>query len=214
MYAFSTFRLHLIIMAFLVFPSLLIAQSKPQNPYLEQNQKNKWIFEGIVGFQFGTITLIEASPLAGYKITPAFAAGLGATYQYSNYRDFYLNTENETLVNRTINILGGRLFTRYYLSKWLEGILNGLFAHAEYEFLTYKRNFVLDANGKYVDRFGYPYSKGEENIRVPGLLVGGGLNQPLGKSAYASILILYNLNETRNTPYKNPVFRIGFGFGL
>lgn len=179
-----------------------------------QPVSNRFVFEGIIGLQLGTITAIEASPLIGYKLTDDFVAGVGFTYQYSRYKDFYLNTETNKLAARKVNILGGRVFTRYYLSNWFSGALSGLFTHAEFEYLSYSRNFKVDINGKYVDRFGIPYAEGKQQVNVPGVLVGGGLLQPISRRAYVSLLILYNLNETKDTPYQNPVFRMGIGVGI
>lgn len=194
---------------------MLPAQEQRSNPFIERQQvENPWIFEGIVGFQFGTFSLLELSPVAGYKVSESFVPGLGLTYQFSNYQNFYLNTETGKQEDRKMNILGARIFGRYYFSNWFEGLLSGLFAHAEFEYLTYTREFVMDGNGKYVDRYGYPYSRGNENLRIPGLLIGGGLVQPIGGKLYTNILVLYNLNQTRDTPYSNPIFRIGFGVGL
>lgn len=204
-------KLHLIIIGV-----LFSVNATAQNPYQKKSFADRLIFEGIIGAQFGTITAIEASPLVGYKLTDDFIAGIGLTYQYSKYDNFYMNTENGSLSDRSINIIGGRLFSRYYFSNLFEGLglLSGLFAHAEYEYLTYNVNYKVDPNGKYVDVYGIPYSTGNEHLQVPGFLIGGGLNQSIGGRAYGSILILYNLNETNNTPYSNPVFRIGFGFGI
>lgn len=185
-----------------------------QNPYQKQPLASRFLYEGIVGLQFGTITAIEVSPMVGYKVTSNFITGLGFTYQYSKYQDFYLNLENGDLADRTANITGGRIYTRYYFADWFEGLLGGLFVHGEYEHLVYSRNFKEDRNGKYVDIYGIPYSPGNQRITVPGVLVGGGLQQSIGGSAYASLLILYNLNETKDTPYSNPIFRIGIGFGM
>lgn len=202
-------KISLIIIGFVLTTSLFA-----QNPYQKKSLANKLLFEGIVGLQFGTITAIEISPMIGYKLTNSFITGLGFTYQYSKYQDFYLNLENGELADRTANIIGGRIYTRYYFTDWFEGLLGGLFVHGEYEHLIYSRNFTEDRNGKYVDIYGIPYSIGNQNVTVPGVLVGGGLQQSIGGSAYASFLILYNLNETKDTPYSNPIFRIGVGFGL
>jgi hypothetical protein len=49
---------------------------------------------------------------------------------------------------------------------------------------------------------------------VFGLYVGGGYRQPLGENSSLNILLLYNLNQDRNSPYQNPIVRIGFGFGI
>ncbi len=76
---------------------------------------------GNFGLQLGTSTFIDISPLAGYRITPKFAAGVGLTYQYFHYRDRYYDLET--------NIFGGRVFGRYMFTDYL-------FAHAEYEYLN------------------------------------------------------------------------------
>ena len=103
----------------------------------------------------------------------------------------------------------------YFFNSFSESsLLNKLFLHAEYEHLAYKQNYKVDSNGKFVDVFGIPYSTGNETIIIPGLLVGAGIKQNIGIRTYASILFLYNLNETNNTPYRNPVVRIGLGYGL
>lgn len=187
-----------------------------QNPYVKKSFTDRLMIEGVVGLQLGTITAIEFSPLFGYKVTDNFVAGIGFTYQYSRYKNFYLNTENNQFEHRKVNILGSRVFTRYLFKDWFEGIgiLSGLFAHTEFEYLIYRRNFKFDNNGRYVDVFGIRYEKGTQQVDAPGVLIGGGLMQPIGGRAYVSILVLYNLNETKDTPYSNPIFRMGIGLGI
>jgi hypothetical protein len=187
-----------------------------QNPYVKKPFTDRLLIEGVVGLQIGMITAIELSPLFGYKVTDDFITGIGFTYQYSRYKNFYLNTENNQLEHRKVNILGSRVFARYLFKDWFEGlgILSGLFAHSEFEYLIYSRNFKYDNNGRYVDIFGIRYEKGTQQVDAPGVLIGGGLMQPIGGRAYASILVLYNLNETKDTPYRNPIFRMGIGFGI
>lgn len=202
-------KAHLIIIG--TFLSFLVQAQTAQK---QSSFADRLMFEGIVGLQLGTITAIEVSPLVGYRVTDNFVTGLGFTYQYSKYKRFYLNTETNQLADRKVNILGGRVFARYYFKDWFEGFLEGLFAHTEFEYLSYSLNFRVNANGKYVDIFGVPYERGAQSVNVPGVLVGGGLIQPVGGRTYVSILILYNLNETKDTPYSNPIFRMGFGVGF
>ena len=76
---------------------------------------------GNIGFQLGTITYAEVSPLIGYRITDKFSAGIGATYQYYHYKDQYFDL--------TTDVYGGRLFGRYYFTDFF-------FGHAEYEYLN------------------------------------------------------------------------------
>lgn len=78
-------------------------------------------FGGNVGLQFGTSTFIEVSPLAGYKFTEKFSAGVGITYQYYHYKDNFYDFET--------NVYGARVFGRYMFTDYL-------FGHVEYEYLS------------------------------------------------------------------------------
>jgi hypothetical protein len=44
--------------------------------------------------------------------------------------------------------------------------------------------------------------------------VGGGYRQNLGEHVALQVAILYNLNQTRLSPYNNPFFSIGIVGGL
>ncbi len=85
--------------------------------------KDRLFFGGYFGLQFGTITLVDVSPLVGLNISNHFAVGLGLTYQY--YREKYLSYRYST------NIYGGRGFARYYF-------IQNFFAQAEYEILNFE----------------------------------------------------------------------------
>lgn len=85
---------------------------------------------------------------------------------------------------------GGSVFSSFYV--WQD-----LFLHAEYEAL----------NLEYYDRLG-------ERGFIHNILAGAGYRQWIGNRAFAMITVLYNFNESRYTPYRNPIIRIGFGVGL
>lgn len=44
------------------------------------------------------------------------------------------------------------------------------------------------------------------------VLVGGGLKQKIGVNSYSFLLILWNLNTSYNSPYQNPVIKVGVIF--
>ncbi len=88
------------------------------------------------------------------------------------------------------NTYGGGVFGQYYF-------LENFIAHLEYELLN-----LNDLNNP------------EERANVTSIFVGGGYRSMMGSRSFFSILLLYNLNETFNTPYTNPIIRIGFGLGL
>lgn len=155
-----------------------------ENQKEESNFKNKFFSGGNFGIQFGTITLIDISPLIGYNITEKFAAGAGITYQYykdSNY-DF------------KINVFGGRLFARYY-------IFEKIFLHSEVEYLRYNYNASQS-------------SWSNDKVDITNFLVGGGYRQWLGGNLYATLIVLWNLNESEYSLYNNPIIRIGINAGF
>ena len=88
------------------------------------------------------------------------------------------------------NIYGGSVFTQYF---FLEDYL----AHVEYEVLNLE-----------------DFSEPESRININSFFIGGGYRSMLGESSFATILLLYNLNDDINSPYTNPIIRIGLGFGL
>jgi hypothetical protein len=142
----------------------------------------RMFFGGNFAMQFGTITFIDVSPLAGVMITDRFSSGLGITYQYFKDNRF-IGGEN--------NIYGGRIFSRY-------NVLPNVFVHAEYESLN-------------LDLFN-PLRETFERSWVPGLFVGGGYFAPFGNRGGANFTFLYNLiYDNVRSPYNQPyVIRVGF----
>ncbi len=141
---------------------------------------------GNLGLQFGNPTLIDISPLIGYRLTEEVDAGVSLTYKY--YSGSYNYSTGKQEFNT--NIFGGGIFSRYNFTEYL-------FAHGEIEYL----NFDMEDN--------YNGIIENRNIGVTSIFVGGGIKQ-----SFATIMLLYNLNETVNSPYTNPIIRIGFTFGL
>jgi hypothetical protein len=88
---------------------------------------------GNIGFQFGTVTFADISPLIGYKFSNKISAGIGVTYQYYHYKDQYYDFQT--------NVYGGRVFGRYFFTDYL-------FGHVEYEDLNLE---AFDFNRRRVD---------------------------------------------------------------
>jgi hypothetical protein len=146
-------------------------------------------FGGYLGAQFGNVTYIEISPLASYRVTDKFHAGLGLTYSY--YKD------NTYIPAYSSSAYGGSIFARYFI--WRD-----LFVHAEYAPL-YITNFIY-----------YPPALPDEG-KAPwahDVLIGGGYRQWIGDRASINLMVLWNVNESIYSPYSNPIIRIGFGVGL
>jgi hypothetical protein len=146
--------------------------------------KERIYLGGSFGLQFGNSTMVSASPMLGYKITRNFSLGVSFCYQYIQVNDPY---------NKYVaNTYGGSVFSRVI-------IYENIFAQAEYEKLSIKINSPLYQN---------------ENRLVDSFFLGAGYRQYIGERASMYILVLWNLNDTPESPYSNPVFRMGMNFGF
>ncbi len=150
------------------------------------NFKDKLIFGGNVGIVFGSYTYVNISPIVGYKIKPEFSAGLGVIYEYVNdktYKPYYKTT-----------IYGAKLFAQYVLFDYV---------------ILYAENNSLSLESKYYDRIhNYP-EKGRFILNVP--WIGGGVYQKSGRGGMY-LMVLFNLNNTTNSPYPSYEYRMGFNF--
>ncbi|HOI31456.1 MAG: hypothetical protein PHG67_13390 [Bacteroidales bacterium] len=152
--------------------------------------EKKWVFGGDFGLGFSNYgTNIMVSPQVGYRITPDWEFGTRLTYNYYSY--------NQNRLKFATHNYGGGFYTTYE-------IYRGIFAHMENELLSYERVYY-NSNFDITNR---------ERLTIHSVFVGGGIRQYFSGRAFVTLTILYNLNETPNTPYTNPMFRIGFGFGL
>lgn len=145
--------------------------------------KDRLYFGGNFGMQFGTVTLIDFSPLAGVMITPKYSAGLGLTYQYFKDRRYYGGESSS---------YGWRAFNRY-------NVLPNVFLHGEFESINFD-NYNLGT-----EQF--------ERIWSNALFLGGGYFAPFGGGrGGANFTFLYNvLHDNLRSPYGEPyVIRVGF----
>jgi hypothetical protein len=167
----------------------VFSESFAQPPETGETFWNKVYFGGNLGLQFGDQTIVDVNPLVGYRLTERLSVGFTVTYIYYHFKDPFSN------FNYSSDIYGGSIFTRYF-------ILENIFAHVEAEVLNLEVPKYLFNNYEFV------------RDNVFGFYVGGGYRQALGDRSSINILLLYNLNENRNSPYQNPIIRIGFGFGI
>lgn len=171
--------------------SITLAQAQRRVYIGEEDFQSKWVLGGGFGLSFSSYASnIQLSPQLGYRITPAWESGIRVTYNFYSYRENWLkfNTHH----------FGGGPYTSY-------AIYRGLFAHAEYELLSYERVFVNWAMREIEYR---------DRIIIHSVFAGAGYRQYFSPKSYASFLVLFNLNETFDSPYANPTIRIGFGIGL
>lgn len=145
--------------------------------------KDRVYYGGNFGMQFGTITLVDVSPLVGVMITNRYSAGLGVTYQYFNDRRY---------VGGSTSTYGGRVFNRY-------NVLPNIFLHGEFETINFD-NF---------NQFNGEFSRIWSNA----LFLGAGYFAPFGGGrGGANFTFLYNLlHDNLRSPYGEPyVIRVGF----
>lgn len=169
---------------------------------------------GNLGFQFGNVTSVLVSPEARIRLFGHFYGGIGFTYQYIQYRDYYYDPPNQDYIDFRSYAYGGKLYLRYYMADLFDNFLANLYAHAEYEYLVFIQPLYYDPSGIILDPYNNTYSRGKESIEINSLFIGPGYSQPLGGKAFLDFQVLFNLNDTYNSPYSNPVIRIGFGVGL
>lgn len=156
------------------------------------------IFGGGLGLQFGTLTFIDISPVIGYKLTPKLEAGIGLTYKYYRYKDFYFDQTTGEKFDLKSHMYGGSLYSRYH-------ILENIFTHVEFERLRYSFEDISSVGGQIIRNPTHTY--------INSLFVGGGLRQRITAKSYFFILALWNLTEQEYTPYNNPVLRMGVLLG-
>ena len=139
---------------------------------------------------FGNNSYFLIAPTLGYYLTENFMAGVGLNYAYEK-------VTSGTSFPYKSNTYGGSIFGQYKFRDL------PFLAHAELELVTinvdFKTEFIEDFTLNLVN----PY-------------VGGGLKQQMGNYSFFYALILFNLNETRETNIvqQNPVIRIGISVGL
>ncbi|MFO7824455.1 MAG: hypothetical protein R6V72_11000 [Cyclobacterium sp.] len=177
-----------LVLLFFIFQSFQVQGQRAIYPEENPPLKDRLYFGGNGSVQFGTITFVEVSPLAGVMITEKYSVGAGATYQYFNNR-FYRDAAG--------HIYGGRIFNRFNL-------LPRIFLHAEYEALNVKvANPIPNSNDVFITR-----------EWVPGLFGGAGYFTPFGERGGMNFMLLYNFSyDNRRSPYNEPyVIRVGFVF--
>jgi len=139
---------------------------------------------------FGSNSYFLIAPTFGYYLTDNFLVGIGMNYAYER-------VDVAGYVPYKSNTYGGSIFGQYMFSDL------PFLAHAELEYVHINYDFDSEFDNDF-------------NLNLINPYVGGGLKQRMGDYFYFYALILYNLNETKesNIIQQNPVIRIGFAIGL
>ncbi|MDX2305000.1 MAG: hypothetical protein NW226_19470 [Microscillaceae bacterium] len=162
----------------------------------EQSFWQRLTLGGNTGFSFGNPTVIDLSPLLGYRFTERFVAGFGGNYLY------YKGNDIVGLVNGILVNLGN-----------IKGSYYGARSYGQY-FVVPQAFIWAELEGMNVEYFNENQGRIDRQWQLAPL-VGGGFFQSIGNSRSGfSATILYNINHQsgiswRGTPW---VTRVGFNF--
>lgn len=155
--------------------------------------RERLFFGGSLGLQFGTITDIEVSPVAGLWVLPRVAVAIGPDYRYYKFRD------TET------NIYGGHGYVQFMVIQNLNNVLplganTGIFVQLQNELLSLQSSFWKIP----------PYAS--ERFFINTVLAGPGISQQMGRRSSMNLAVLWPLNQSMYDLYSSPEFRILFTF--
>lgn len=189
---FST--LLIFILAFGVSISSFGQFGQPSSEKKSEFKMQKRLFiGGGIGFGISSYaTSLMIAPVVGYRLTPDVDIGTRLNYTYYRF--------NDSPLKYTTNNYGAGFYARYYLF-----FFSDLFIHAEYEALNYEQVYVNNLTLE-VDH--------KERVWVSSLFLGGGYRQWVGQNAFVGITVLWNILDSLDSPYNNPIFRIGVGVGI
>ena len=189
------------VLTVLIFLGFSAVFANAQQTSGHDDKPRRWFVGGNLGLMIGHVTLIDVSPFVGYMLTERFAVGTGATYKYYRIRNFHYDFYQNRYYHFKSHIFGGPVFARYY-------IVRDFFAHSEYEYLRFRNEIYVN------NPAGQRYDRQYRFENVHSMFVGGGYRQRFGSGNAFEIMLLWNLNETLNSPYENPIIRMGFAIGL
>jgi len=152
--------------------------------------KSKLFVGGNLGLAFGTYTIVNVSPLVGYRFTNVLAAGVGLNYNYYGYDDgFY--TSKQTYA-------GMNIFGRVYP-------IPQAFIQVQPE-LNYMWASQIPDGGQNLPEL-------KINQFVPSLLMGGGAAIPTGPNGAITISVMYDVLQNIWSPYYHQAV-YGFGYNV
>jgi len=150
----------------------------------------------------GDYTLIDVSPVLGYRLTPKLQAGIGFSYIYMNQLNYYQDpiTGVVTTSWQAGAAYGGRVYAEYDITnKILRNSM--IFAHFDLE----------DLNVPYQDQTTYVWTR----YWLQSPYIGLGVRVPIGPKVLINATIAFNANYNQYAQY-NPfpqiIEKIGFTF--
>ena len=206
------------ILVFLL-PDYIFSQQVSKKESAKPSFKERIFVGGALGFSIGSYSsLIDVSPIIGYAVASDLVVGVGLTYKYYQYKDYYALVDSVgrpiELYDFRTNMFGGSIWARYFLTKTEIPVIENIFLHAEVEPLVFINNYSLDSKGEYRDVYNNRYVNEDDRVTLTGIFLGGGLRQMLGSRSYMYLELLWDFNESLYSPYSNPRIRIGVAAGF
>lgn len=159
---------------------------KPKQEVKKQpiQKQNRWFVGGMFGAGFSSYS-------SYVEVSPLVGYKITPAFHIGT-RFNYIWNSYEVAYNERENLhhFGIGAFGRYIIYK-------GLFAQIEYEALNFDNPYYYDVDREWINS----------------LFLGGGYYQNMGR-AFASFAILFNVLDNIDSPYVNPIIRIGFGVGF
>ena len=152
-------RVRYIFIVFLLVSTVGFAQNNDTTRSGFDYFKKRVYLMGGLGLNFGNVTVVNVSPVLGYRFTNKIHGGIGISYTYFNNVSMKFST----------NIYGGNIFGRFF-------ILENLFAHLEYEklYLRWSDGYKYNLTNIYI---GGGYNQRLGGNAFAGILVLYNLNQ-------------------------------------
>lgn len=190
----------LLLILFLLNVSIF-AQSKAKEA---KTFSDKIFYGGSIGLLFGTVTRVDILPQVGIWIIPQCAIGVGGRYTFRKENYSIIGSESKPFKAHIWGVSG---FTQIMPFRDLDkafhiGIHGGPIFQGEWE-------------GLYLDKGLVNPSLSENNGKgwVHLVLAGVGYRFPLGDKAALNLLAMWNLVDSRYSPYSsNPMLRISISF--
>lgn len=171
-----------------LFCSTLFAQDTDNDSHKKsKNPFARRLFTGgNFGLQFGTVTLIDVSPILGYRVSDRFSAGLGGVYTYVR-----VNTGTQSYSS---SVFGPQAYAHFLVTE----------------------QFFAEANGRLLSvdvyrQVGHDYQR----EWVPLLYIGAGYRSEIGSNAWLNMAFMYDIISDPRSPYSSRLLpRVGVVAGI
>ena len=194
----------ILLMTFFVTFSILSIDAYAQRRHGDfQRFSDRLFFGGSIGLAVGNhLTQVDVVPMVGMWVLPQWSLGVGGRYSFRKERFNVISGESQSLKTHIWGVSG---FTQIlpipdFHETFNIDVRGGILLHGEYE-------------GLYMDKKFFDSLASEGKGWVHMYLVGGGWRQRIGDRAAINILLLWDLSNSRYSPYSsNPIIRFSITF--